>query len=230
VAWPLQPTVIDPTGFRDTAAALLKLFTEAHVTLARIKARRPQKRKDATHDHDFKIAALVLTALLTACSSGAGDRRHVRIRRHRDHRRYYLRDGQQDGAAAGGRCAADQGGGDDRRLRRARAAGIRLRPGDRVYLSAQNAGESGSLTCRIYSNSVYGVIISENISRGAFAGRHMRGPDPNDRLSSLIRMTSPNTHKLLTNKGKRQLWTAHRALFASTWFMRTPTDRPRTGC
>ena len=40
VAWPLQPTVIDPERFRDLAAALVRLFSEAHVTLARIKARR----------------------------------------------------------------------------------------------------------------------------------------------------------------------------------------------
>jgi hypothetical protein len=40
VAWPLQPTVMDPGRFRDTAAALVRLFSEAHVTLARIKARR----------------------------------------------------------------------------------------------------------------------------------------------------------------------------------------------
>jgi hypothetical protein len=35
-----QPTVIDPGRFRDLAAALVRLFSEAHVTLARIKARR----------------------------------------------------------------------------------------------------------------------------------------------------------------------------------------------
>jgi hypothetical protein len=40
VTWPLAPTVIDPGRFGDTAAALVKLFSEAHVTLARIKARR----------------------------------------------------------------------------------------------------------------------------------------------------------------------------------------------
>ena len=38
--WPLQPTVTDPERFRDVAAALVKLFSEAHVTLARIRARR----------------------------------------------------------------------------------------------------------------------------------------------------------------------------------------------
>jgi len=35
-----QPTVIDPGRFRDLAAALVRLFSDAHVTLARIKARR----------------------------------------------------------------------------------------------------------------------------------------------------------------------------------------------
>jgi hypothetical protein len=35
-----QPTVIDPGRFLDLAAALVRLFSEAHVTLARIKARR----------------------------------------------------------------------------------------------------------------------------------------------------------------------------------------------
>ena len=38
VTWPLQPTVIDPTKFRDTAAAVVKLFSESHIALARIKA------------------------------------------------------------------------------------------------------------------------------------------------------------------------------------------------
>jgi hypothetical protein len=40
IAWPGQPTVVDPPRFGDTAAALVKLFSEAHVRLARIKARR----------------------------------------------------------------------------------------------------------------------------------------------------------------------------------------------
>jgi hypothetical protein len=40
IGWPLQPTVTDPERFRDVAAALVKLFSEAHVTLARIRARR----------------------------------------------------------------------------------------------------------------------------------------------------------------------------------------------
>jgi hypothetical protein len=40
VAWPLKTTVIDPGRFRDTAAAVVKLFSEAHVTLTRINARR----------------------------------------------------------------------------------------------------------------------------------------------------------------------------------------------
>lgn len=40
VTWPLQPTVMDPGRFRDTATAVVRLFSEAHLTLARIKARR----------------------------------------------------------------------------------------------------------------------------------------------------------------------------------------------
>jgi hypothetical protein len=40
IALPLQPSVIDPPRFRDTAAAMVKLFSDAHITLARIKARR----------------------------------------------------------------------------------------------------------------------------------------------------------------------------------------------
>jgi Mycobacterium membrane protein len=38
--------------------------------------------------------------------------------------------------------------------------------GDFVYLSVQNQGEIGSLTCRI---TVDGVVISENTSTGAYA-------------------------------------------------------------
>jgi hypothetical protein len=40
ITWPLQPTVIDPPRFGDTAAALVKLFSEARVALAAIRARR----------------------------------------------------------------------------------------------------------------------------------------------------------------------------------------------
>jgi hypothetical protein len=40
VHWPARPTAIDPAKFRDTAAALVRLFSEAHVTLAAIKSRR----------------------------------------------------------------------------------------------------------------------------------------------------------------------------------------------
>ena len=40
IGWPLQPTVIDPERFRDVAAALVKLFSEAHLTLTHIRARR----------------------------------------------------------------------------------------------------------------------------------------------------------------------------------------------
>jgi hypothetical protein len=40
IGWPLQPSVLDPKAFRDVAATVVKLFSEAHITLARIKARR----------------------------------------------------------------------------------------------------------------------------------------------------------------------------------------------
>jgi hypothetical protein len=40
ISWPAQPTVINPRSFGDTAAALVKMFSTAHVELARIKARR----------------------------------------------------------------------------------------------------------------------------------------------------------------------------------------------
>ena len=40
ISWPLQPSVIDPGRFRDTAAAIVRLFSEAHVALAGIQARR----------------------------------------------------------------------------------------------------------------------------------------------------------------------------------------------
>jgi hypothetical protein len=40
IAWPLGPTVVDPKSFGDIAAALVRLFSTAHIELARIKARR----------------------------------------------------------------------------------------------------------------------------------------------------------------------------------------------
>ena len=40
VAWPLHPTVIDPKNFGDTASVIVRMFSTAHVELARIKARR----------------------------------------------------------------------------------------------------------------------------------------------------------------------------------------------
>jgi hypothetical protein len=43
VHWPSNPCVIDPKIFGDTAAAVVKLFSEAHVTLAGIKARRRRR-------------------------------------------------------------------------------------------------------------------------------------------------------------------------------------------
>ena len=40
ITWPAKPSVVDPPRFGDTAAALVKMFSEAHVALARIKVRR----------------------------------------------------------------------------------------------------------------------------------------------------------------------------------------------
>jgi hypothetical protein len=40
VRWPAKPTVIHPRRFPDTAAAIAKLFAEAHTKLAALKARR----------------------------------------------------------------------------------------------------------------------------------------------------------------------------------------------
>jgi hypothetical protein len=38
ISWPLQPSVIDPKNFGDTAAAVVKLFSAAPVELARLRA------------------------------------------------------------------------------------------------------------------------------------------------------------------------------------------------
>ena len=40
IHWPEKSTVVNPKRFRDTAAAVARLFSEAHIALARIKARR----------------------------------------------------------------------------------------------------------------------------------------------------------------------------------------------
>lgn len=40
IVWPPQPTIVDPPRFGDTAAALVKMFSEAYVALAAIRARR----------------------------------------------------------------------------------------------------------------------------------------------------------------------------------------------
>jgi hypothetical protein len=40
ITWPAQATVVDPRSFGDTTAALVKMFSTAHVELARIKSRR----------------------------------------------------------------------------------------------------------------------------------------------------------------------------------------------
>jgi hypothetical protein len=40
IHWPSKPTVIDdPAAFRDAANTMVKLFSEAHVTLTRIRSR-----------------------------------------------------------------------------------------------------------------------------------------------------------------------------------------------
>jgi hypothetical protein len=41
INWPPQSSVIDPKRFRDSAATVVRLFSEAHIKLASIKARRP---------------------------------------------------------------------------------------------------------------------------------------------------------------------------------------------
>jgi hypothetical protein len=41
IRWPAKPSVIHPRRFPDTAAALARLFSTAHVELAAIKSRRP---------------------------------------------------------------------------------------------------------------------------------------------------------------------------------------------
>jgi hypothetical protein len=40
VRWPARPTAIDPAMFRDTAAAMVKLFSEVHVAVAATRRRR----------------------------------------------------------------------------------------------------------------------------------------------------------------------------------------------
>jgi hypothetical protein len=41
VKWPAKPTVLHPHRFPDTAALVVRMFSEAHIALAAIKARRP---------------------------------------------------------------------------------------------------------------------------------------------------------------------------------------------
>jgi hypothetical protein len=40
VRWPAKPTVCHPRRFPDTAAVIVRLFSEAHTVLAGIRARR----------------------------------------------------------------------------------------------------------------------------------------------------------------------------------------------
>jgi hypothetical protein len=37
IHWPSKPTTIDPARFGDLAAAMVRLFSEAHVTLTRVR-------------------------------------------------------------------------------------------------------------------------------------------------------------------------------------------------
>jgi hypothetical protein len=39
VHWPSRPTTIEPARFGDLAAAMVRLFSEAHVTLTRVKVK-----------------------------------------------------------------------------------------------------------------------------------------------------------------------------------------------
>ena len=41
VRWPAKPSVIRPRRFPDAAAVIVRLFSEAHVTLAALRANRP---------------------------------------------------------------------------------------------------------------------------------------------------------------------------------------------
>jgi hypothetical protein len=40
IHFPAQPTVIDPARFGDIAAALVKMFSEAHIALAAVRRQR----------------------------------------------------------------------------------------------------------------------------------------------------------------------------------------------
>jgi hypothetical protein len=40
VHWPLNPSVIAPKRFPDVAAVVVRLFSEAHISLARIRVKR----------------------------------------------------------------------------------------------------------------------------------------------------------------------------------------------
>jgi hypothetical protein len=37
IHWPSRPTTIDPARFRDAADTMVRLFSEAHVTLTRVR-------------------------------------------------------------------------------------------------------------------------------------------------------------------------------------------------
>jgi hypothetical protein len=40
ISWPPRPTVIDPNLFADVASTIVKMFSTAHVELARFRARK----------------------------------------------------------------------------------------------------------------------------------------------------------------------------------------------
>ena len=40
IKWPGKPSVLHPRRFPGTAAVIVRLFSEAHITLAQVRARR----------------------------------------------------------------------------------------------------------------------------------------------------------------------------------------------
>jgi hypothetical protein len=45
IVWPLQPTIVDPKRFPDTAATVAQLFARAHIVLAALKAHGARTRQ-----------------------------------------------------------------------------------------------------------------------------------------------------------------------------------------
>ena len=65
IHWPPTPTKINPRRFRDTAAAVARMFSEAHIALARIKAGGGCERRSV-------LAATALSAPLASCKEAGG--------------------------------------------------------------------------------------------------------------------------------------------------------------